>query len=148
MFVDVCICSAGWFVRHKTDNLDHIYVQLQMRFLAVYSYVQQMLALRSMMLNVLGCHCQCEVPYTVLHSGQPILTHFLHLQLDVIQMRPEERMATKRDSTMPGLLGYSRFFTNQGTFTWAPCYVLQYDRWVEGMHMGVGPLNVAAALLC
>ncbi|MEW5317509.1 MAG: hypothetical protein WDW38_008798 [Sanguina aurantia] len=43
-------------------------------------------------------------------------------------MRPEERMATKRDPAVPGLLGYSRFFTNQGTFTWAPCYVLQYDR--------------------
>ncbi len=27
-----------------------------------------------------------------------------------------------------GVLGYSRYFDAAGTFTWAPCYVQQYDR--------------------
>ena len=46
---------------------------------------------------------------------------------DMELVPPEERLAAK-DPEQQGVLGFSRFFTAQGTFTWAPCWVLAYDR--------------------
>lgn len=50
---------------------------------------------------------------------------------------PEQRLATAtaamEDQGQPGPLGYSRFYDAHGGFRWAPCFVLQYDRY-PGRH--------------
>ncbi|GLI63290.1 hypothetical protein VaNZ11_006196 [Volvox africanus] len=44
---------------------------------------------------------------------------------------PEQRLAAAAAGAGPGYLGvlaYSRYFDATGTFSWAPCYVKEYDR--------------------
>lgn len=40
---------------------------------------------------------------------------------------PEDRLADK-DPAAPGVSAYSRFYDNHGSFAWADCYVMEYDR--------------------
>lgn len=47
---------------------------------------------------------------------------------------PEERLAAAGPSGIPA---FSRYYTAAGSFTWAPCTVVAYSRWVWAGHCGV-----------
>jgi hypothetical protein len=53
------------------------------------------------------------------------------LPADMELVTPEERLAPLQGPDPQPVLGYSRFYSAAGTFTWAPCSVLEYDRWVS-----------------
>ncbi len=54
-------------------------------------------------------------------------------------MGPEDRLCLPPEQEgAPGVLGYSRWYETSGAFTWAPCFVVAYDAWVERGGMGVG----------
>ncbi len=56
---------------------------------------------------------------------------------DMELVPPEVRLsppAAREGEPPPPVLGFSRFYSATGAFTWAPCSVLQYDRWAAVQH--------------